>query len=317
MPATTLRKSMWYLRANGRTSVKARQQRILGVLLALPALALIGLFVLYPMAQTIRYSFYDWDGFSPDMTFAGLRMYSQSLTTLGFPQALEHSALWGLVGLLIPPTLGLVTAALVENSRIQPKALFRFAFFLPYFFSMAVASAIFARVYDPSNGLIDRFLAVTGIHTSAIQWLGSQSLALPASMVVFIWHETPFCFIIFMAAIQQIDRDLSDSARIDGASAVAVFRYITVPGVRNIASFVMLVMLIGGIAPFATLYGLGSQGLGGPYYATEVLPSIIFKIGMQGSSVGIASAMSVIMLGVVVFVTASFYGLRSRLFRES
>lgn len=300
-----------------RASAKARQQRLLGLLLVVPALALMGVFVLYPMAQTIRYSFYDWDGFSPDMTFAGLRMYTQAMASLGFPQALEHSAVWGFVGLIIPPVLGLGTAALVENSRIRPKALFRLAFFLPYFFSMAVAGAIFARVYDPSNGLIDRLLAVTGINTTGFQWLGSQSLALPASMAVFIWHETPFCFIIFMAAIQQIDRELSDAARIDGASELGVFRHVTVPGVRNIASFVAMIMLIGGIAPFATLYGLEGQGLGGPYYATEVLPSIIFKTGMQGSSVGMASAMSVILLGIVVAVTLVFYGIRARLNRES
>jgi len=300
-----------------RTPAKVRQQRVLGLLLVLPALALLGLFVLYPMAQTVRYSFYDWDGFAPVMPYAGLRMYSQAIASLGFPQAVTHSAEWGLVGLVIPPSLGLITAALIENSRIRAKALFRFAFFLPYFFSMAVAGAIFARVYDPSNGLIDRFLAVTGINTTGFQWLGSMSLALPAVMVVFIWHETPFCFIIFSAAIQQIERELVDAARIDGASGIEVFRYVTMPGVRNVATFVMLIMLIGGIGPFATLYGLEGSNLGSPYYATEVLPTIIYRNGMQGSEVGMASAMSVMLLVIVGLVTLVFFGIRTRLNRES
>ena len=188
-----------------------RSQALLGLCLVVPGLALITLFVLVPAIQTIWYSFHRWDGFSPDMTFVGLRMYEQAIEGLGFSEALQHSLIWGAVALVVPPGIALVAAAIVEDSRIRWKSLFRFAFFLPYFFSMAVAGAIFTRVYDPSYGMLNQLLQVVGIDV-APQWLGDRSLAIWAAIGVFVWHETAFCFIVFAAAIQQLDRELYAAA---------------------------------------------------------------------------------------------------------
>ena len=73
-------------------------------------------------------------------------------------------------------------------------------------------------------------------------------------MGVFVWHETAFCYIVFTAAIQQIDRYLYDAAKVDGASEIQVFRYITIPSVRNVVTFVMTIMLIVGLTPFAVVF---------------------------------------------------------------
>ena len=205
-----------------------------------------------------------------------------------------------------------MTAALVENTNIRPKPLFRFAFFVPYFFSMAVAGAIFTRAYDPSYGLINKLLEMVGFAGDKLQWLGNQRLALPAVVSVFVWHEMPFCYIVFSAAIQQIDRELYDAAAVDGASGSQAFWYVTIPCLRNIMTFVMTVMLIGGLTPFAAVFVLTTPGLGGPYYATEVLPTLIFKKGLQGYNAGEAAALGVILLVVVAGVSFAFVRLRER-----
>jgi len=302
------------VRAKKRTklSKSARQQWWLAAVLVAPGVILIGMFVILPTLQTFQQSFYRWDGLSPDREFAGFEMYARAIDSLGFPQAVRNTFMWALIAVTIPPTLGLVSAALVEDSAIRPKALFRFAFFVPYFFSMAVAGAIFARVYDPSYGMLNRMLQEIGLGHIQPQWLGDQRLALLAAIVVFLWHETPFCYIVFTAAIQQIDRELYDAARVDGADGLQIFRNITVPSLSNIATFVMTVMLIGGLTPFAVVFALTTPGLGGPYYATEVLPTMIFKKGMQGYNAGEAAALGVILLLVVVLIAAVFVQVRER-----
>jgi raffinose/stachyose/melibiose transport system permease protein len=292
-----------------------RSQALLGLSLVVPGLALITLFVLVPAIQTIWYSFHRWDGFSPDMTFVGLRMYQQAIEGLGFSEALQHSLIWGAVALVVPPAIALVAAAIVEDSRIRWKSLFRFAFFLPYFFSMAVAGAIFTRVYDPSYGMLNQLLHVLGLDV-APQWLGDRSLAIWAAIGVFVWHETAFCFIVFAAAIQQLDRELYAAAKLDGANAFQVFRDVTIPGLRSITTFLMTVMLIGGLTPFAVIFALTTPGLGGPYYATEVLPTLIFKAGLQGSNVGQASALGVMLLIAVIAITLLFTWIRDRTAQE-
>jgi ABC-type sugar transport system permease subunit len=291
------------------TPWQAKQQRRLALAMVAPALVVIAIVVLYPALQTIQTSFYKWDGISNDKQFVGLDSYRLAMKGLGFDRAISNSIKWALAGMLIPPAIGLAAAALIEDSGIRFKGFFRFLFFVPYFFSMAVAGAIFTRVYDPSYGMLNQILGHLGFHTQ-YQWLGDQKLALWAAIVVFIWHETAFCFIIFTAAIQQIDRELYSAARIDGASPVRIFRDITLPSLSSLTTFVMSIMLIGGLTPFAVVFALTTPSLGGPYYATEILPTMIFKKGMQGTNAGQASALGVILLLLVIISTLAFMLLR-------
>lgn len=288
---------------------QARQQRQLAFVMLAPALLLIAVVILYPAIQTIQTSFYKWDGISSDKEFVGLDSYRLAMMGLGFDRAISNSIKWALVAMFIPPVIGLVAAALIEDSGIRYKGFFRFLFFVPYFFSMAVAGAIFTRVYDPSYGMLNRILDGLGFNAQ-YQWLGDQRLALWAAIAVFVWHETAFCFIIFTAAIQQIDRELYAAARIDGASPVRIFRDITIPTLSSLTTFVMSIMLIGGLTPFAIVFALTTPSLGGPYYATEIFPTLIFKKGMQGTNAGQASALGVMLLLLVVASTLVFLLLR-------
>jgi ABC-type sugar transport system permease subunit len=220
--------------------------------------------------------------------------------------AIRNTAVWAMFGTVIPPAIGLVTAALVESPHVKLKGLYRFLFFLPYFFSMAVAAAIFARVYDPSYGMINQLLQAVGLGNIQPQWLGDSRLALPAAISVYIWHEIGFCYIVFTAAIQQIDQDMLDAASVDGASGLQTFWNITIPTVRSIINFVMMVMLIGGLTPFAVIFALDTRG--GPYYATEVFPSLIHKQGLMGNNASEAAALGVVLLVIVLTVVMIFSG---------
>lgn len=283
----------------------------LALALSAPGLLLLAAFVGLPAVETLINSLFRWDGLSPDRQFVGIGMFAQSINEPGFVFAIRNSLICGLIGMLVPTSIGLAAAALIEQSRIRPKALFRFALFVPYFFSMAVGAAIFARVYDPSYGLLNKALAILGTGLQP-QWLGDASLALPAAIAVYVWHETPFAYIVFTAAIQQLDREQMDAALVDGASSWQRFLHITVPNLHHVITFVMLVLLIGGLTPFAVVYALTTPGLGGPNYATEVLPTMVFKKGLQGFDAGEAAAMGVILLIVVVTMAFLLLWVRRR-----
>ena len=294
-------------------SAKTREQWLLAAVLVAPALILMSVFIFNPALQTIETSFYKWDGISPDKgEIVGLKTFDRATDNYPFSQAIKNTLLWGLVGLFVPTTIGLVAAALVEDTNLRPKPLFRFAFFVPYFFSMAVAAALFTRVYDPSYGMINQVLHALGFTDLKPQWLGDGKIAIYAAMGVFVWHETAFCYIVFTAAIQQIDQSLYDSAKVDGASEVQVFRYITIPSVRNVTTFVMTIMLIVGLTPFAVVFPLTTPGLGGPYYATEILPTLIFKKARQGYNASEAAALGVILLILVIGIVSAFLWFRER-----
>ena len=282
----------------GTQSGLRHRQSGLAAALILPPLILLAFFVLRPAFATLYESFFHWDGMSPQRSFVGLNEYLQALKTPELRRALLNSAIWGAVGMAIPTAIGLITAAMVEDSQVPFKPLFRLGFFLPYFFSIAVAAALFTRVYDPTYGLLNSLLRSVGLPGDT-QWLGDTRYALAAAIVLYIWHETAFCFIIYSAAIRQIDREQYDAARVDGASAIQVFRYVTVPAVRPVTTVVAALMLIGGLTPFAIVFALTNPGLGGPYYATEVLPTLIYKAGVQGYNAGQAAAMSVLLVFVV------------------
>jgi raffinose/stachyose/melibiose transport system permease protein len=294
-------------------SAKTREQWLLASVLVAPALILMGVIVFYPTFQTVGLSFYKWDGISPDMgDFVGFKTYARATGNYPFSQAIKNSILWGVVGLFVPTTIGLVAAALVEDTNLRLKPLFRFAFFVPYFFSMAVAAALFARVYDPSYGMLNQVIHALGFTDVKPQWLGDGKIAIYAAMGVFVWHETAFCYIVFSAAIQQIDRSLYDAAKVDGASEIQVFRFITIPSVRNVATFVMTIMLIVGLTPFAVVFPLTTPSLGGPYYATEILPTLIFKKARQGYNASEAAALGVILLILVIGILSAFLWFRER-----
>ena len=294
-------------------SGKTREQWLLAAVLIAPALVLMGIFVFFPAIQTVGLSFYRWDGISPDIgEFVGLKTFARATNNFPFSQAIKNSMIWGLVGLLVPTSIGLIAAALVEDTNLRPKPLFRFAFFVPYFFSMAVAAAVFTRVYDPSYGMINQLIHALGFVDVKPQWLGDGKIALFAAMGVFVWHETAFCYIVFTASIQQIDRYLYDAAKVDGASVIQVFRYITIPSVRDVVTFVMTIMLIVGLTPFAVVFPLTAPGLGGPYYATEILPTLIFKKARQGYNASEAAALGVILLIVVIGIVSVFVWFRER-----
>lgn len=200
---------------------------LLFVFLVLP-FALYAVMVLWPFVQAVTYSLTSWSGFSPDKPFIGLDNYTELLDDATFLKAVRNS----LTLLLVLPvvTLGIAFAFAVLVTvggpsaggvrGVRGSAFYRVISFFPYVIPAIVVGLIWAQVYDPNNGLLNGVLTRAGGEGfEAFAWLGEKSTAMGATILVAVWGMVGFYMVLFISAIQGIDREVLEAARLDGAGA--------------------------------------------------------------------------------------------------
>jgi raffinose/stachyose/melibiose transport system permease protein len=286
-----------------------RREAIVGWLLVLPALVMYALFVLQPLVLTVLYSFYHWDGVGP-ATWIGLSNYA---TVLGEPDLLETIVnAFRLVVFfsLIPVGLGLIVASVIHRVAIgQLGAIARTVLFLPQVIPL-VASGIIWGWLLALPGLVNRILAAIGLGGITRAWLGDFDTALPAVGVIGIWVLLGFCILLLQTGMSKIDQALYEAARIDGAGWFEELRRITIPSLRNEIGVCLTVTVIAALAAFDIVYI--STG-GGPGNATAVPGIQIYISAFLARQVGLASALAVLLMLLVLAVILPI----QRLSRES
>ena len=275
-----------------------RRQALIGWLFVAPALIMYGFFVLQPLALTLQYSLYRWDGVGP-ATFVGLSNY---LTVLSEPRLVE--TLFNAFRLviffsLIPVTLGLVTASIIHRVATGwLGTVSRTVLFLPQVIPLVAAGIIWGRLLS-LHGLVNQGLTAIGLGGVTRAWLGDFDFALPAVGLIGIWVLLGFCTVLLLTGMTKIDPALYESARLDGAGWFAEFRSITLPSLRNEIGVCVTVTVIAALAAFDIVYV--SSG-GGPGHATAVPGIQIYIIAFLERQVGLASALAVVLIVLVLLV---------------
>jgi ABC-type sugar transport system permease subunit len=271
--------------------------------IAVPVISLI-VFLIIPMVVSLWWSFNDYSGLhSPK--FVGLNNYIQLLTDDKiFAKGLLNTTVFVLLGMSIGPTLGLLTA-LMLNQNVRFRSLFRTAYYLPVMTSLVVVSTIWLMLYN-RNGLINTFLVTIGL--PKVGWLSNPHVALVSIVIASVWQGFGFETVVFLAALQSIPRELYEAAMIDGAGGNAQFRYITLPALRPVITFVYIIGIIGSYQVFDQIYVM-SQG--GPVYSTTSIVYYLFTKFMD-LRLGYASAIAYILFAILVV----FSYLQMRLTRE-
>ncbi len=254
-------------------------------------------------------SFFKWDGLNQP-TFNGLANYQQLFTDRYFWLSLRHTLTWMVLG--VAPTVGLalILAVLVEDGKIRGKQFFRSVFFIPHIMSIAVAARIWTALYEPKYGLINSILNLLGLESLARIWLGEPDVALPAIIVTWAWHLFGFLFILYVAGLQGLNRELYDAAHVDGANGLQVFWYVTLPGLNRVHTMVLSLAIIASLLPFSVVWTMTG---GGPFYATEVLPSLLYKQGLVQNHLGYASTTGVILVVLILVINLVFMRFRKSL----
>jgi raffinose/stachyose/melibiose transport system permease protein len=255
-------------------------------------------FVLQPLALTVQYSLYRWDGVGP-ATWVGLSNYATVLSEPRLLETLFNAFRLVLFFSVIPVALGLVTASIIQRvARGRLGTVSRTVLFLPQVIPLVAAGIIWGRLLS-LPGLVNQTLSAIGLGDITRAWLGDFDTALPAVGIIGIWVLLGFCTVLLLTGMTKIDAALYESARLDGAGWFAEFRAITVPSLRNEIGVCLTVTIIAALAAFDIVYV--STG-GGPGGATAVPGIQIYILAFLERQVGLASALAVVLVVLVLLV---------------
>jgi raffinose/stachyose/melibiose transport system permease protein len=281
----------------------------------LPAVLLYGTFIVYPMLDAVRLSFFDWDGFATTAkTWVGLDNYRRIfLHDPVFWTAFRNSVKWLILSLIIPTVLGLGLALLL-NRRLRGRNLFRTIYYLPAVLAPIAVAAMWRWMYDPNFGVFNRVLDLLGIDAVGRAWLGDPDTALYATFVASVWTVAGLNMVLFLAGLQNIPRELTEAARIDGASTTQVFRHVTLPGLRPAIVIVIVLTIINSLKAFDLI--VGTTG-GGPAQQTQVLALWSYTQSFANHDFGAGNAVATVLLLLTLVVVVPYLGWSMRQGRAS
>jgi multiple sugar transport system permease protein len=270
-----------------------------GVAFALPALLLFVLFAIYPMLRVFYLSLFDYNLTSP-ARWVGTDNYEFLLHDERFHDAFGASIFF-LVATYVPAVLLALLLALGLNTRMQGSGLVRLLYFAPVATSRVAVSVIWRLVLHP-NGALNETLGLD------VNWLTSTDTAKWAVALTAIWKEVGFFLIIFLAGLQNVPKELYEAASLDGAGALARFRFVTLPLIKPISAVVVVMAVIRGFQSFSP-----QVVLTGGSFNTEVVNLFVYKTAFASARMGRASAVAVLMFLLLAVVTL----LQLRVFRRS
>ena len=265
----------------------------------LPAAVLVGLFMYWPMVDTFRESLYTTSFINPKPAFVGLQTYEKIFGDGSFWQVVRNSIVWT-IGVVFLQNIGGFLIALLLNQRLPGQGLLRSLVLLPWVLPGVVAAILWRFMYDPQLGLINSFLMRLGVIEHGAGWLADPATAMAAVVFVAFWKGFPFSTVVFLAALQNVDQEQVEAAKIDGAGAVRRLFDVVLPTILPIIVVNVLLTTILTFNYFDIIYVLTR---GGPLNATAIFPTRIYEVGFGQFRFGEAAAYgSLSVLVLVLFV---------------
>ena len=263
----------------------------------LPALGMFLLIEVFAIPYNIYLGFHEWNGFRPP-EWVGLSNYEVLFNDPLFWNAAKNNLIF--IGASLTIMLGLALfLALILDSGIPGAGVFRALLFLPVITPSIVVGLAWTRVLSTQNGLLNQTLETFGLGMMKSNWLGNPDLALGSVILVFMWRWLGYGVILFGAALLDIPEDLKDAPATDGATTLQTVRYIIIPLLRPIILIVAIWYGILGIRVFALVFILTN---GGPFNATEVMSTYLYKQVFTYFDLGLGSAMSNLILLLLIVI---------------
>jgi len=277
------------------------------VLFTTPFFVLYILFLLWPILAAARTSLFD-ASLSGHESWAGLRNYTDLLNDSNFWAAMWHTALFTLLS--TPPLVLVALGLALLVSRVHRfQWLYRLSFFAPYVLPVSVVVLIWNWLFQPGFGLINSYLTSLGL--SEVNWLGQPFVAMVAVVIATVWWTVGFNFVLYLAGLQEIPRELYEAAATDGATSWQQTRRITLPLLASTTVLVTVLQVIASLKVFDQIYLL-QNGTAGPQNSTRPAIQYIYESGFTQARVGYASAMAFVFFLVVVAISLALFGLVRR-----
>ena len=277
-------------RGGGRPR-RPQHMRPSGLPWILPALALVIGVLYYSIGYTGYISTLTWNGTDIEKLNVGLSNYVTALNDPVFWKALANTGVYFIATFVVQTALG-VFFALILHSRVRLGTLYKIILFVPVVLAPAVMAPVFRQIFA-ADGQLNWVLDHIGLSALAQPWLAQSETALPVIMVITVWEWTGLTFILYYAAMGQIEPEMVEAARLDGAGNVRVVWDIVWPSLRGTTTALLMLSAISALKTFDIPYLVTG---GGPNYATEFLGTLIYRQSIPQSNVGYGAALSILLL---------------------
>lgn len=275
----------------------------------LPAILLLGLFVVYPLIKNIYMSITDYSIMpNAENSFIGMKNYIDILSEAKTFSALRNSFLMVLITVPLQMILGLLLAYFINSVKFL-SGFFKTAYYIPVITSWLVVAYVFKYLFAAGkDGLINYVLLSTGIISEPVSWLQNTWLALAVVWIVSIWKTAGWCMIIYFTGLQGIDKGIYESATIDGAGKLQMLWYISVPMLKPVTFYILVNSIIGSFNSFIQTFVITN---GDPVDTTHVMMSLMYTEAFDNFEFGKAAAIGVIqgvLILIIVLMTNVVFG---------
>src|SRR5262245_19671179 len=281
-----------------RTEIDRTDARF-GWMMAAPALATLFLVILFPVLWALFTSVHDYTLINPHFdSYSGLDNFRRAIADPEFRHSLRLTAFFVVAVVALEFLLGFLVA-LMLNTVERMKPVYYAILLCPLLMNPVIVGLIWRMFLHPSLGIVNYLLSLIGIEP--VNWLGSTKVALWTVIMVDIWHQVSFMIVLLLAGLSALPREPYEAARVDGASALRSFWHITLPLMLPVIAVTLLIRLIFAVKTYDLVYIMTR---GGPGVATDLVSYFIYRTAFVGLNIGEASAMSAILLIVILALTA-------------
>ena len=277
-----------------RTTRATRFKMPSGLPWILPAMIYSVGILYYCIFYTGYMSTLEWDGTSPLQEPVGLANFAKMFRDPVFWGALGHTVVFFIVTFTVQVALGIVFACLL-HSKLYLKTVYKVLIFIPVVLATATVAPVFRLIYAP-DGVLNGMLTAVGLGHFTQAWFANGTFSLLIVISVQIWQSTGVVFVLYFAAIGQIDPAVVEAARIDGAGDLRIIRSIILPGVQGTTIAIATLSAIGSLKTFDIPFLITG---GGPSYATEFLGTLIYRVSVSFAQVGYGAALSIVLTLII------------------
>jgi ABC-type sugar transport system permease subunit len=253
-------------------------------------------FLLAPMANAIYYVFVDFNGIDLAPPWIGLDNFTELAQDPAVWSAFQHNIIWIIIGTIAPLVIGLALALLVWGVE-RFTVFYRIAFFMPFILPQVAVGVVWGWIYEPSRGWLNKVLEFFGLGGLTRGWLGDPDTALYAVLATAIWATAGFVFVIFLSALRNVDVDMVDAARLDGANYMQRLQHVVLPQIMPVFLMVTTITLIGGFAVFDFIFVMTG---GGPAGASEVLGTYAYSSAFQLNRISYGTTLALVITVMAV-----------------
>jgi len=273
-----------------------------------PAVLFLAVYLLYPLVSSFRLSFVNWNGLGDTAEFIGFDNWIRLMHDGVFWHSAWNNILLALFSIIIQLPIALVLAVVLDEASKGSRIL-KILYFIPLLMSSVALGVLFKNIYDPNFGPINSILDAMGLYGWAHDWLGDPRYALGSVIAVVLWQNIPFYMVLFLAGLASFPREITEAARLDGASQTTIFWRLKLPHLQGTFRTAVLLATIGSMRYFDLIYVMTE---GGPENASQVMASYMYKQVFASFELGYGTTVAAAMFIIITVIAAVAFRLSKR-----